>query len=190
MTIKTRPSIVHWIAALMIILVLAAMGWVPMIFLVARYFPVEQRLVASLWGALALVVMLSPLAFRSARAARWSVDLEGVESPVVGRIAFGDVASLHLGYPRQESMPMTVFQSAVAPGVRSYMEQTLILRLSDGRLLPLNLLSPTVRGGRIVMSKVEELLVGKRHANVIFSKAEIAALKTRPMNRIVTPKKT
>eukprot|EP01036_Dinobryon_divergens_P032851 gene32852-42530_t len=85
---------------------------------------------------------------------------------------------------------MTAFVLVLAPGSRPMIDQTLVLRLGDGRLLPLNLLSPTIRGGHAVMSKLEELLAGKKQSNVMFSKAEITALKRRPMNRFVVPKET
>jgi hypothetical protein len=189
MFIETRPSIFHWITAALAILGIAAVAWVPILFLAASYFPPQQRLVASCLFTLPIVFALVPLATRSARSARWIVDLEGLTSSAIGRISFSEIASAHLGFPGSESIPMTAFQSVVAPGSRPFIDRTLVLRLCDGRLLPLNLLSPTIHGGGAVMAKLQELLVGKMHSNVMFSEAEIAVLKKRPLNRIVVPKR-
>jgi hypothetical protein len=188
MLIETRPSPVHWITAAMAVLCISVVAWVPILLITAPYFPPDQRIVASCVCTIPVILALLPLVIRSARSARWAVDLEGITSPSIGRISFSDIASIHSGFPRAESISMTAFQSALAPGSRSIIDQTLVLRLEDGRLLPLNLLSPTIRGGAAVMSKVEELLVGKKHSSSMFSTAEIACLKKRPLNRIVAPK--
>lgn len=188
MLIETRPSIIHWITAATAVLGIAAVAWVPILLFTAPHFRPEQRLLASCFCTVPVILTLLPLVIRSARSARWAVDLEGLTSPAVGRISFSEIASIHVGFPHAESIPMTAFQSVVAPGSRPIIDQTLVLRLSDGRLLPLNLLSPTIHGGAAVMSKLKELLAGKKHSSVMFSNAEIATLKRRPLNRIVVPK--
>jgi len=172
----------------MAVLAIAIVAFVPIAFLASELLPVERRLVGACVGTGLLILLLLPLVVRSGRAACWSVDLGGLSSPTIGQIMFDEVASLHAGYPKAESLPMTVFQSFVAPGSRATINETLILRLNDGRLLPLNLLSPSIDGGRAVMLKLEQLLAGKMHSNTMFSRAEIAALKGRPMNRIIVPK--
>jgi hypothetical protein len=188
MLIETRPSLIHWITATMAVLCISVVAWIPILLITAPYFPHNQRLVASCVCTIPVILALLPLVIRSARSARWAVDLEGIMSPAIGRISFSDIASIHLGFPCAESISMTAFQSALAPGSRSIIDQTLVLRLEDGRLLPLNLLSPTIQGGAAVMSKLEELLIGKKHSSAMFSKAEIACLKHRPLNRVVVPK--
>jgi hypothetical protein len=116
----------------------------------------------------------------------WAVDLGGITSPF-GRIEFAEVAGLHLGYPAKESVAMTAFQNVIGSGSRPYMDETLVLRFHDGRLLPVNLLSPSIAGGREVMAAIAELLSGKRCAPTVYSAREIQALKQRPMNRVVVP---
>jgi hypothetical protein len=190
MNVATRPSVSHWIIAAMVALTIATVSFVLIALLIAEILPFERRLLGLCVGTVPLFLILLQLVLRSGRAAYWSVDLGGLNSPLIGRISFDEVVSLHAGYPKAESVPMTVFQSIIAPGSRATLDETLILRLSDGRLLPLNLLSPSIVGGRAVMSKLEELLSGKRHSSIMFSKPEIVALKGRPINRIVIPRYT
>lgn len=188
MYIATRPSAFYWLTAAGAALCIAFMVWVPILFLTVWYFPPEERLLVSGLGTLPVLIALLPLALRSARAACWAVDFDGLTSPSFGRISFAEVASLHAGFPREEAVSMIVFDALVRGGLHSYIDQTLILRLSDGRLLPLNLTSPSIHGGSAVMAKLAELLAGKQQPSTTFSKAEIAALKKRPLNRIVVPK--
>ena len=188
MIVEARPSVFHWIIASFAGLAILVVAWVPVLFVTARFFPPEQRLSASCLGLIPVGLLVLPFVIRSGHAAHWSVDFEGLSSPAVGRISFSEVVSLHLGYPPIEALSLTAFKSIVGPGVRPMIDRTLVLRLNDGRLLPLNLVSPTVQGGAAVMTKVLELLSGKAQSNVVFSQAEITALKGRPMNRFVVPK--
>lgn len=189
MTIQSRTSLVHWAVVVVIVGIVTALAWLPIMFVVAMIFPEEWRLAASLVATLAVPGLLLPAAIRSVREARWLVDAEGLESPAIGRISFSEVVSIHVGYPRSESISMAVFQSVLARGSRDLLDETLVLRFADGRLLPLNLLSPSIKGGQAVMAKVEELLVGKRHPSGDYSTPEIAVLRNRPINRFVVPAK-
>jgi hypothetical protein len=187
MKLETKPSLLYWVISGVILLIIAAIAWVPILFIVVTRFGRENALAWSL----AFVALVPLLLFRkvvsSANAARWSIDLEGLESPSIGRIALAEVASVHRGYPRPESLPMTAFQSVLAPGTREVLLDTFVLRLVDGRLLPLNLLSPTIDGGRAVMLKVQELLAAKAFPGVRYSAAEVVALRSRPLNKLVQP---
>lgn len=187
MKLQTRPSLAHWIVAVLAVGAITLVLWVPVLFLVAKWVEPERRLVASLVATLIVPLALLPKLRQSSHAATWSVDFEGLESPSIGRIPFSDIISISGGYPRAESVPMSMFQTVLGPELRRVADETLILRLADGRLLPLNLLSPSIVGGAAVMSKLKELLVGKRQP-VIFSAAEVAALRSRPTNRLVVPK--
>jgi hypothetical protein len=190
MILHTRPSVVHWAAVFLIVASISMIAWVPILGVIAEFYPPHQRLIASLVATTIVPVLLLPKMRQSARGARWTVDLEGLESPAIGRISFSEVVSIIPGYPRAESIGMTTFQTVLAPGSRSSINSTLVLRLSDGRLLPLNLWSPSIVGGRDVMAKVAELLAGKLHPNTSYTASEIAALRRRPMNRLVEPQKS
>jgi hypothetical protein len=189
MTVAAHPSWVHWAVVGAITILLLVVLWLPMVAFAALLLHIKgpTALVLAAAMAAALCAFILPWHSFGTAGARWIVDFHGVESPSVGRIEFTNVVGLHFGYPFQESIAMTAFQEVIARGVRPQMNETLVLRLSDGRLLPLNLLSPSISGGRAAMAKVAELLAGKRCLHSAYSPQEIAALKSRPMNRLVTP---
>jgi len=189
--VKTAPSIMFWIVVALFygfcFVVASALELAVFIgFDIAPFSTQVFTIVTASLAAIPVALLVS----RFARRCMWEVDLGGFASPSIGRIEFSEVVALHVGYPRKSTVS--------AGAIRSLLDITLrmkapdgyarILRMADGRLLPLDLASPAVSNHQEFVSKITELLAGKIRPNSEFSDSDIKALASRPANKFVALK--
>jgi hypothetical protein len=191
MRITTRPSLAFWALSLTLILSGGLLLWPLALMLLLCFLPIATAWPWS-WVISAIVPFLLISKMHSqAKGAHWSLDIDALESPSIGRILLVEIVGIHRGYPHAESLAMkALFDIISKRTARVTLNQTLILRLADNRLLPLNLISPSIQGGGVFMAKLAERLVGKQFPITDFSESEIKCLLSRPMNQLVSPLKS
>jgi len=187
MPITTKPTWVEYAAITAIFAMVGIVAWVPILFLLALVLDIPGRVYGSILLTLITLLLLIPKAKNWVKHCRWSIDFSGLTSKTIGRIEFDKVVSLFIGFPDKASVPMYVLEN-YGGSISQVFQGTLVLRLTNGDLVPINLHSPTIANGAQVMDKLFEILAGKIHPNDEYTAVEKKALKSRPLNRIIKVK--
>ncbi len=144
---------------------------------------------ASIFLGLLVAVFLVKRVATEAHASEWIVDDGGFQSAAIGRCEFSDVEASFIGLPIYSRITTRLFTQIIARGIDQALEQTIVIRRTDGRLLPINLLSPSYSGGETMMIRLREALIGKMRPSTELTQYEKTALSRLRLNQWINPRR-